>query len=371
MYLHISDFDKFRNSEFTHKEFLDHCLYYNSEYDKNFPIHDIKNSSVAEIKDALVRIGKKLKRPPPGDPDFNHEHIIEEEFNSLLEATKNGFPPQKWGESTGLHIEPTDADEPFLNSETGLFFKVSPIRKLVLTRVQRGYSREVAPIHSGDDDDDEPPIHKRSGELISSYYVDPNQDDRWFVGHQLSGEGLFIQLCDPETKAPQYDPFTVCDTGLSKSFTAWNKTYKKWRSDLEARRRTNPRFVWWHTISHKIINQLAVRSGFSSASIAERIYCYENNGRHASGILLYTAQTGGDGTMGGLVSMAPIFENLIADVICNLRRCSNDPVCFYREKSRGRFNGAACHACLFASETSCEYHNRFLDRNIVLEMMEK
>lgn len=371
MYTNISDFDKFRNSEFTHKDFLDHCLYYNSEYDKNFPIRDIKNSSADEIKDALDRIGKKLKRPPPSDPEFSYEHIIEEEFNSLLEATKNGFPPKKWGESTGLHIEPTDANEPFLNNETGLFFKVSPIRKLVLTRVQRGYSREVSPIPTSNDEDDEPPIHKRSGKLISSYYVDPNHDARWFVGHQLSGEGLFIQLCDPNTKTQQYDPFAGCDTGASKSFTAWNKTYKKWRSELEARRRTNPRFVWWHTVSHKIINQLAVKSGFSSASIAERIYCYENNQRHVSGILLYTAQTGGDGTMGGLVSMAPIFEDLIADVICNLQRCSNDPVCSYREKSRGRFNGVACHACLFASETSCEYHNRFLDRNIVLEMMKK
>lgn len=368
MYTNITDFDKFRNSDFTQKDFIDHCIYFNEEYGKTFPIDDIVNLSVDEIKDALARIVKKLKRPAPNDPEFSYEHIIEEEFNSLLEATKNGFPPEKWGESTGLHIELTDADEPFFNKETGLFFKVSPIRKLVLTRVQRGYSREVSPTHSVDNDD-EPPIHKRHGELISRYYDDPKTDVRWFAGHRLSGEGIFIQLCDPNDKMQQYDPFVKHDTDSYKSFNAWNKTYRKWRSDLEARRRTNPRFVWWHTISHKIINRLAVKSGFSSASIAERIYCYENNQRHTSGLLLYTAQTGGDGTMGGLVSMAPQFEDLITDVICSLGRCSNDPVCIYREKSRGRFNGSACHACVFASETSCEYQNRFLDRNIVLEML--
>lgn len=368
MYTNITDFDRFRNSNFTQKDFIDHCIYFNEEYGKTFPIDDIINSSEDEIKDALVRIVKKLRRPAPSDPEFSYEHIIEEEFHSLLEATKNGFPPEKWGESTGLHIEPTDADEPFLNKETGLFFKISPIRKLVLTRVQRGYSREVTPTHSADNDD-EPPIHKRNGELISRYYDDPKTNVRWFAGHRLSGEGIFIQLCDPNDKTQQHDPFVEHNDSSYKSFNAWNKTYRKWRSDLEARRRTNPRFVWWHTISHKIINQLAVKSGFSSASIAERIYCYENNQCHTSGLLLYTAQTGGDGTMGGLVSMAPLFEDLIADVICSLRRCSNDPVCIYREKSRGRFNGSSCHACVFASETSCEYQNRFLDRNIVLEML--
>jgi len=371
MYANIANFDKFRNSDFTHKDFIDHCVYFNKEYQKNFPIDDIVNSSEDEIKDALYRIVKKLKRPAPNDPDFSYEHIIEEEFNSLLEATKNGFPPKKWGESTGLHIEPTDAAEPFLNNQTGLFFKVSPIRKLVLTRVQRGYSREVSPALSTDIEDDEPPIHKRNGELVTRCYVDLKTDVRWFAGHQLSGEGIFIQLCDPNDKTQQYDPFVGQNADLPKSFNAWNKTYQKWRSDLAARRRTNPRFVWWHTLSHKIINQLAVKSGFSSASIAERVYCYETNQRHTSGILLYTAQTGGDGTMGGLVSMAPLFEDLIADVICNLGRCSNDPVCINRKKSHGRFNGAACHACIFASETSCEYQNRFLDRNIVLEMLKK
>lgn len=369
MYKDIADFDKFLNSDFTHKEFLDHCIRYNKSYGRTFPIHDIANSTIDEIKDALDSIEKKLERPAPSDPDFNYEPMIKEEFDSLVAATQHGFPPEKWGEPTALHIEPTDAAEPFLNNDTGLLFKVSPIRKLILTRVQRGYSREVTPIYSEDDVDDEPPIHKRSGETILTHYDAPNSDERWLVGHKLTGEGLFIQLCDPDNRAQQHDPFATCDLANSKSFVAWNKTYKKWSSDPEARRRTNPRFVWWHTISHKIINRLAIRSGFSSASIAERVYCYETNNKHTSGILLYTAQTGGDGTLGGLVSMAPIFDKLVDDVIDDLRRCSNDPICLDNKKSRRRFNGAACHACVFASETSCEYHNKFLDRNIVLETL--
>ena len=33
-------------------------------------------------------------------------------------------------------------------------------------------------------------------------------------------------------------------------------------------------------------------------------------------------------------------------------------------------NGAACHGCLLISETSCEQHNVFLDRSLVLETVD-
>ena len=31
-------------------------------------------------------------------------------------------------------------------------------------------------------------------------------------------------------------------------------------------------------------------------------------------------------------------------------------------------HAAACHACLFASETSCEVNNRFLDRAVIVDL---
>ncbi|TKA11957.1 hypothetical protein [Actinacidiphila oryziradicis] len=35
--------------------------------------------------------------------------------------------------------------------------------------------------------------------------------------------------------------------------------------------------------------------------------------------------------------------------------------------AHGRLHGAACHACLFAAETSCERGNHFLDRELLVE----
>lgn len=378
LYNHIEALNNFfvANPNATHLDLVEHCKRSNPIIPNKYPIEIIESFSLQEIKDAFYEIIDKLQRTEFSDsksasPEIHDEYMIKNEYHNLLNATKDGFPPLKKGERTGLHIEPTD-EVVFSNPDVGLTFKISPIRELFLTRVQRGYSREVLVTASNEEENDELPIHLRQGKLILCNYDEPQTDTRWFVGHQLHGEGLFIQLCDPENHDLQYDPFANINTKRLNSFNAWNKTYSKSdKKNLVARRMTNPRFVWWHTMAHQIINNLAIQSGFSSASIAERIYCYEDHDKHKSGILLYTAQPGGDGTMGGLISMAPHFDNLISNVIRDLQTCSNDPICKYRTKSTRRNNGAACHACLFVSETSCESQNKCLDRNIILEMIEQ
>ena len=54
--------------------------------------------------------------------------------------------------------------------------------------------------------------------------------------------------------------------------------------------------------------------------------------------------------------------------------CSNDPVCaFHRPQQHDHqpLLGSACHGCLLVSETSCEQHNDFLDRALVVETVEQ
>ena len=54
--------------------------------------------------------------------------------------------------------------------------------------------------------------------------------------------------------------------------------------------------------------------------------------------------------------------------------CSNDPVCAQHQPDNPhekRFlHGAACHGCLLIAETSCEHHNDFLDRALVVPTVE-
>jgi hypothetical protein len=54
--------------------------------------------------------------------------------------------------------------------------------------------------------------------------------------------------------------------------------------------------------------------------------------------------------------------------------CSNDPVCAQHQPEnpheRRFLQGAACHGCLLIAETSCEQHNDFLDRALVVPTVE-
>jgi hypothetical protein len=53
--------------------------------------------------------------------------------------------------------------------------------------------------------------------------------------------------------------------------------------------------------------------------------------------------------------------------------CSNDPVCALHipsERDSQHLLGSACHGCLLVSETSCEQHNQFLDRTLVVPTIE-
>jgi hypothetical protein len=52
-----------------------------------------------------------------------------------------------------------------------------------------------------------------------------------------------------------------------------------------------------------------------------------------------------------------------------MERCSSDPICAEHEPVANglELHGAACHACLFAPETSCERGNRYLDRTALVQ----
>ena len=85
------------------------------------------------------------------------------------------------------------------------------------------------------------------------------------------------------------------------------------------------------------------------------------------------ATLGAQGTLGGLVAAAPRFPALLKSALELLSICSNDPVCADHEpdnRSGDRAtHGAACHSCLLISETSCERHNQYLDRSLVVRTM--
>ncbi|WP_413318045.1 DUF1998 domain-containing protein [Agrococcus sp. 1P02AA] len=128
-----------------------------------------------------------------------------------------------------------------------------------------------------------------------------------------------------------------------------------------------PRWVALHTLAHLLLRRLAFASGYTSASLAERIYAHGTTSDPEGGIFIYTASGDAQGTLGGLVRLARP-QNLVGVILEALEDaevCSNDPVCLESGQAAVRANLAACHGCSLVAETSCEVNNRFLDRALL------
>ena len=65
------------------------------------------------------------------------------------------------------------------------------------------------------------------------------------------------------------------------------------------------RYVLLHSLSHALINEVALECGYAAASIRERIYSRQpgGQGEPMAGILLYTSAPDTEGTLGGLVAL--------------------------------------------------------------------
>jgi hypothetical protein len=125
-----------------------------------------------------------------------------------------------------------------------------------------------------------------------------------------------------------------------------------------------------HTLSHLLLTAVSLECGYPASSIRERVYALDAG----YGILLYTGTPDAEGTLGGLVETGrQIYRHLRAALELG-RLCSNDPVCTQHDPPNPhecRFlHGAACHGCLLIAETSCEQHNDFLDRALVVPTVE-
>jgi hypothetical protein len=94
-----------------------------------------------------------------------------------------------------------------------------------------------------------------------------------------------------------------------------------------------------------------------------------------AGLLIYTSAPDSEGTLGGLVSLGEpqTLERHIGRALEAARLCASDPLCAEHPPSQsGRtLHAAACHACLFAPETSCERGNKYLDRSTLIRTVDR
>ena len=238
----------------------------------------------------------------------------------------------------------------------GQIERVVLARKLLEVRALVGFTR-IDPAGAGTED----------GPAAAIAPIYRNRRD-WLPAVEVRGEGIFIEL--DETAVSSWEAQPV----VQKRAQAMAKKFAQW----EAERKSDPspfpgtRYVLLHSLAHTLIRQLSLDCGYSASSVRERIYSSTDPKRPMAGVLLYTASPDSEGSLGGLVDLGnpKRFPTLFLGALRSAARCSSDPLCANHQPDvHATINGAACHACILASETSCEAFNRFLDRNVLVPTM--
>lgn len=180
----------------------------------------------------------------------------------------------------------------------------------------------------------------------------------WLPGIEVLGEGIFLkfdQFMLDQWESNEFVRARVAQVvGAAKDETVF--------FDLPE---PSPRAILIHTVAHLLMDQWSLECGYPTASLRERIYV----GDDMAGVLIYTATSDSQGSMGGLVGMTKQgrFETAFTAAVRRSEWCSNDPVCMERGPNGfAGLNRAACHSCCHVPETSCVWRNSLLDRAFVV-----
>ncbi len=287
----------------------------------------IRNTSWPDVSRALDQLLDQEEGAPPP--------VREEELGRLVRAATHGAPPvPPAAPGSPPMFEVRRADVRSFHGPAGrLLFRITPVSRLRMVLVQTGYQR----------------VDPQAATTMSVAF---DRGGRvWYPGVELFGEGIFIDLDDTPTAV----------SGARAQ--VWQRLHSSTGTPDPVQ---HPLHVWWHSLSHRLLTTLSVDSGYSSTAIRERVYLtFDDRGAPHGGVLLYTVQPGGDGTLGGLISLVDSFDRILDRALCNVGTCSNDPLC--AESPSAGSDGAACYSCLLVSETSCEHRNRGLDRLLLME----
>lgn len=200
----------------------------------------------------------------------------------------------------------------------------------------------------------------------------------WVPASEVRGEGIFLHFREEAIRE------WLGQRAVGQRDDEFYESHKKWRQmrHIEPMEANYPglRFVLIHTFAHALMRRLVLECGYTAASLRERIYARnpgdsESRPEPMAGVLIYTAAPDSEGTLGGLVSLGEPQQlgRHIRAAFQDAQLCASDPLCAEHPPSiDGRtIHAAACHACLFAPETSCEVGNRYLDRSFLAPTLER
>ena len=214
-------------------------------------------------------------------------------------------------------------------------------------------------------------------------------DTEWYAAMEEFGEGVVLKLSDESQslhegeryqewskfhekmveKSLQNEPDEHIPWMLYRSAGSARRIDEDWLPPSETAgeyfSEAHPSFVWWHTFAHHLIRSIQADTGYSSASIRERVYSVPNQSGVWEGAILLYVTDGMDGTLGGLTSILPNLQTFLDGAERTALLCSNDPLC--EEGTASKMPQRGCYACTLNPENSCEHRNMFLDRLLLVE----
>ena len=310
----------------------------------------------------FIETYNRLYKTDSTDSDFKSHQLLRDEYNALCEKEAND-------EDKNFKIKEVEVPAKYKN----YISKIRLVKKLREVQVLKGFNR-ILPEFSPNDGS----IRDNFGIVNEPYYVQISDDSthknkaNWLPAIQLIGEGIFIEL--------NQNTIQEWEEKASVRYAKMKKALETDQTGEKLKEKFSEQYVLLHTLSHLLIRQLAYDCGYNTASLKEKIYStlnilnkstgkYERDKKEMAGILIYTASSDSDGSLGGLVRQGETenFERLMDNTLENAYWCSNDPVCSESTNQGYRsLNYAACHACALLPETSCEAFNTLLDRASVV-----
>ena len=204
----------------------------------------------------------------------------------------------------------------------------------------------------------------------------PQQGQTWLPAVVVHGEGIWIELDEGAIRRW----LEAHGKWLKGRFSRGNFVDNLRDAARELRPAAGPdwrwcaRFLLVHSLAHVLIRELVYESGYSAASLRERLYVAGGE-RPMAAILIYTGSGDSEGSLGGLAQcgMPSRLGTVFRSALFRASWCSADPVCSENVGPKGprRANLAACHACILLPETSCELTNDGLDRAMLVGTPEK
>lgn len=280
---------------------------------------------------------------------------IEDRINRLQSPDRNlrweeyqQFSQHKrpFGENTEFEIRPTPSPPEL----AGWLEQVVRATRLREVRALSGFTRLF------------PPVSGNTDRVAKIALNAPN----WLPAVENRGEGIFIQL--RLDKVRQWEQLDIVQRRAADLHRGYLKAWRERGRVDDPPRQVTARLLLLHSLAHALIRQLSLTCGYNSASLRERLYV-GSGGWEMAGLLIFTSSPDADGTLGGL-SRQGEHQNIVAvfeDALRSMAWCSSDPLCIEGIHSLSApVNGSACHACLLASETSCEEFNSFLDRALLI-----